>query len=464
MANINYDDFINNIHPDPAHPTATIMLSGFVGRAADGHVRIYPDASLGTWYDVPEGDVVHSSAIPDSKLGGSYLWVKSSAQIKPGSASAAAQGAAAQGEAAQGGAAQGGAAPAAAPAAGPTPATHCFVCWPPTSPLAGCDQAAQAQAAAAAWPTPATHCFVCDPRQAAAAVQPTPALTIAAVCSLPAHCAPTPATHCFICPPITPVCTPPAVCQPTPATHCFICPPHQTPQCTLPAVCQPTPATHCFICPPHQTPQCTLPAVCQPTPATHCFICPPITQPVACGVLPPSVGCPQGGQPQGAQAAAMQPTPATHCFICPPHQTPGCTPHQCVPAAALPQTFALCTQGFPTFCGCTPGIDCAGPGPGGLQTNPMVCTQGLATFCGCTPGLDCAPGARAAAHPETHPANCPTRFWTCVAEAFQPTPTVMTRCIHCPPHVTPLCTLATVCTFPGLCPPGRTGVFNPFGG
>ena len=43
---------------------------------------IYPDPSLGTWYDVPEADVVHSMAVPDSKLGGSYVWVRAAADIK----------------------------------------------------------------------------------------------------------------------------------------------------------------------------------------------------------------------------------------------------------------------------------------------------------------------------------------------------------------------------------------------
>jgi hypothetical protein len=87
---IRYDDFIAVIHPDPAKAEATIMLSGFIGHGAEGQVRIYPDTSLGTWYDVPELDVVHSIAIPEAKLGGSYVWVRANADIKPGSAAGAA--------------------------------------------------------------------------------------------------------------------------------------------------------------------------------------------------------------------------------------------------------------------------------------------------------------------------------------------------------------------------------------
>ena len=88
--NIRYDDFIANVHADPAKPEASIMLAGFIGHGAEGKVRIYPDASLANWYDVAENDVVHAMPVPDAKLGGSYVWVRASAQIKPGAAAGAA--------------------------------------------------------------------------------------------------------------------------------------------------------------------------------------------------------------------------------------------------------------------------------------------------------------------------------------------------------------------------------------
>ena len=88
--NIRYDDFIANVHADPAKPEASIMLAGFIGHGTEGKVRIYPDASLANWYDVAEDDVVHAMPVPDAKLGGSYVWVRASAQIKPGAAAGAA--------------------------------------------------------------------------------------------------------------------------------------------------------------------------------------------------------------------------------------------------------------------------------------------------------------------------------------------------------------------------------------
>jgi len=89
-SSIRYDDFIANVHADPAKPEAAVMLAGFIGHGAEGKVRIYPDASLANWYDVAQDDVVHAMPVPDAKLGGSYVWVRASAQIKPGAAAGAA--------------------------------------------------------------------------------------------------------------------------------------------------------------------------------------------------------------------------------------------------------------------------------------------------------------------------------------------------------------------------------------
>src|SRR4029077_17113222 len=87
---LRYDDFIANVHADPAKPEATIMLAGFVGLRAGGAGRLSTEASLSHWYDVAEDDVVHAMPVPEAKLGGSYVWVRANAQIKPGAAAAAA--------------------------------------------------------------------------------------------------------------------------------------------------------------------------------------------------------------------------------------------------------------------------------------------------------------------------------------------------------------------------------------
>jgi hypothetical protein len=295
-SSLRYDDFISSVQPDPSKPESTIMLSGFVGHGPEGQVRIYPDPTLGRWYDVPEDDVVHSLPIADSKLGGSYVWVRASAQITPGSAAPAAA-AAAQ--------------PLAA-AAGiqPTPATDCFVCAPLTQ---DCPRGAQQAAAigvpqqfdsVVCWPTMGDDCK-----------------TMIGFC---------PTVNCCTWAAAGIDCMGRGVPQqPTPATHCFICPPHQTlPNlCTMVPACQPTPATICFGCPPPQTHQLhcpTQPVVCniQPSAAHHC------AAPAAAGVAPltmnwcqrTSLGCAHAAQP-GAQAAAMQPgpmdSPACPTLYCP---------------------------------------------------------------------------------------------------------------------------------------------------
>jgi hypothetical protein len=92
---LRYDTFIANVIPDPATVEPTLLLSGFVGHGeGEATVRIYPDPTLNKWVDVPEADVVHSMPIPDSPLGGSHVWVKRSAEIRPGAITAAAPAAA----------------------------------------------------------------------------------------------------------------------------------------------------------------------------------------------------------------------------------------------------------------------------------------------------------------------------------------------------------------------------------
>jgi hypothetical protein len=86
---LRFDDFVAAVQPDPAKPQATILLAGYLGHGAEGHVRVYRDAALNAWDDVPEADVVHSIPMPEAKLGGSYVWVRASAELKPGSAAAA---------------------------------------------------------------------------------------------------------------------------------------------------------------------------------------------------------------------------------------------------------------------------------------------------------------------------------------------------------------------------------------
>jgi hypothetical protein len=455
---IRYDDFISNIQPDPAKPESTILLSGFVGHGPEGHARIYPDPTLGTWYDVPEGDVVHSTPIADSKLGGSYVWVRASAQIKPGSAAAAAG-------SGTGGGAEAAPAAAAQPAGGiapqPTPATHCFIC-PPHSQAVHC------------WTAPVV-CDILQPPTPATVCPPhTQNCTPATICTLHGHCPPgglqthflctqglatfcgcTPGIDCNAAPgnvqTQAPICTQgfPTFCGCTPGIDCGGLAARGAPQQAAVGI-NPTPASHCFVCDPKAA------AAMQPTPTvqTHCFICPPHTQAVHCWTAP--VVC----------DTMQMPTPATRCFICPP----------------VNQTFAtVCTQiGCPTHqihCPTQPVVCNLQP------TQPVVCGVLPPSF-GCTQGCQQggaqqqpAAAMAAPAHPNTAATLC-TQQPVCPPHTVHnsmcicPTPSAVHQCGGQTPFTPtiPQFTVVGACPTFGVCPsiactftPMQNGVFTPFG-
>ena len=343
---IHYDDFIANVQPDPAKPEATIMLFGYVGHGTDGEVRVYPDPTLATWYDIPAADIVHSVPAPDAKLGGSYVWVRASAQIKPGSAAAAAAAVPAAAPAPEAAAA----APAAPPAAAPgfTIGQGCtFICAQP----------GVVHPTPTALPTPATHCFICPPRTIV-----TETCTPAVGCTFNIHCVhptttvlTTPAT---LCSPAV-ICnqpSPPLLCnQPSPPVICNIV---ASPNCPGPG-----PGTPVQVGPQQQFAAAAVQPQPQPTPTvqTHCFVCPPITLQAPCGhPTIPVVAC------------------WTHTVppACPPHQTVGMFCTELCPslvACVTHQVNCLVTQ--PQLCTIVASPNCPGPGPGTPVQTPQVQPQ-----------------------------------------------------------------------------------------
>ncbi len=246
QSKVRYDDFVSKVQSDPANPQATIMLAGYSGRGPDGHVRIYPDPTLGKWYDVPEADVVHSQPIPNSELGGSYVWIKSSAAIKPGSSAPAPQPQAMA---------------AVAPNLQPTPTavTLCPDCVPHNTLATVCTQQL-------CQPTPATHCFICPP------------LTQAPGCAQPY-------TQQVLCP------TQPVVCDTRTILTQIGCPPQSLHCPSAPVVCDTLPQTIATVCTQAGCP-------------THPPACPVVTNPPVCGIVPPTLVC--GAQQQAAPQAHMQ--------------------------------------------------------------------------------------------------------------------------------------------------------------
>ena len=83
-------DFISRVVGDPANPPETRVLSGWFGDAAEeGWRRLYTDAELSSYVDIPEDAILHTEPIRDSQpAGGVLVWVKRDAELKPGGSAA----------------------------------------------------------------------------------------------------------------------------------------------------------------------------------------------------------------------------------------------------------------------------------------------------------------------------------------------------------------------------------------
>ncbi|HXK02641.1 MAG TPA: hypothetical protein VMS37_09585 [Verrucomicrobiae bacterium] len=85
---IKIDSFTAKAVPDPKNPDAQ-LVTGFLGASSEADkTRIYWDASLTSYADVATSDILHTQPIPEeqSPLGGSYIWIKRSADVSLGSA------------------------------------------------------------------------------------------------------------------------------------------------------------------------------------------------------------------------------------------------------------------------------------------------------------------------------------------------------------------------------------------
>jgi hypothetical protein len=82
------DPWVSRVVEDPANPPAAVLLSGYVGDAAEeGRTRIYTDPSLASYVEVQDEDVLHHEALGGDQVpeGGSMVWVRADAMVTPGS-------------------------------------------------------------------------------------------------------------------------------------------------------------------------------------------------------------------------------------------------------------------------------------------------------------------------------------------------------------------------------------------
>jgi hypothetical protein len=79
---IQYDAFVKAVRPDSKATESTVFLEGFIGESSlADHFRLYSDASLNDFVEIPTDAVVHSivNSKEESTLGGSKIWVKKDA-------------------------------------------------------------------------------------------------------------------------------------------------------------------------------------------------------------------------------------------------------------------------------------------------------------------------------------------------------------------------------------------------
>jgi len=82
------DAFVTRVKKDAKSADSVVQVQGFVGDSSEeGHFRLYADASLNNFVDIPERDVIHVEKMDakESPLGGSYIWLNQDAAYVYGS-------------------------------------------------------------------------------------------------------------------------------------------------------------------------------------------------------------------------------------------------------------------------------------------------------------------------------------------------------------------------------------------
>lgn len=83
-------DFVGRVVGDPKNPTPTRLLTGWFGDASEsGYRRLYTDAQLSSYVDIPTDGILSSEPIRDSQPpGGVFVWIKADAAVKQGGTAA----------------------------------------------------------------------------------------------------------------------------------------------------------------------------------------------------------------------------------------------------------------------------------------------------------------------------------------------------------------------------------------
>jgi hypothetical protein len=79
-------DFVGRVVSDPKNPPDARMLTGWFGDAAEeGYRRLYTDAELSAYIDIPVDAILHTEPVRDMQpAGGVFVWIKRDAALKQG--------------------------------------------------------------------------------------------------------------------------------------------------------------------------------------------------------------------------------------------------------------------------------------------------------------------------------------------------------------------------------------------
>lgn len=81
------DNFISKIVKDPRQVPDTLLLNGYLGASSESnYTRLYFDAQLSSYVEIPEDGILHTQDYPGDPLGKSYVWIKKDAILIHGKA------------------------------------------------------------------------------------------------------------------------------------------------------------------------------------------------------------------------------------------------------------------------------------------------------------------------------------------------------------------------------------------
>ena len=77
MSPMESDDLPAGIVDDPSHPPRTLAFIGYLGESHnEGFVRLYVDEELREWFDIAEGDILHSDRYErEGRMRQTVVWV-----------------------------------------------------------------------------------------------------------------------------------------------------------------------------------------------------------------------------------------------------------------------------------------------------------------------------------------------------------------------------------------------------